>query len=89
LPETEIVEIEDSILYVLHDVNRLDLDPAAAGFRAVIGGHSHTPSQQLRAGGLRANRALRHFLRFLRHRHRRADLGDTAESFAPGSQLMK
>jgi hypothetical protein len=50
LPETEIVEIEGSILYVLHDVNRLDLDPKAAGFRAVISGHSHTPSQQLRAG---------------------------------------
>jgi hypothetical protein len=50
LPETEIVEIEGSILYVLHDVNRLDLDPEASGFRAVISGHSHTPSQQLRAG---------------------------------------
>jgi putative phosphoesterase len=50
LQETEIVEIGDSILYVLHDLNQLDLDPAAAGFRAVISGHSHTPSQQLRAG---------------------------------------
>jgi putative phosphoesterase len=55
LRETEIVEIGDAILYVLHDVNQLDLDPAAAGFRAVISGHSHTPSQELRAGLLYIN----------------------------------
>jgi len=50
LPETEIVEIEGAILYVLHDANQLDLDPAAAGFRAVISGHSHAPSVEVRAG---------------------------------------
>jgi putative phosphoesterase len=55
LPATEIVEIEDSLLYVLHDVNELDLDPAAAGFRAVIGGHSHAPSREFRAGVLYIN----------------------------------
>jgi putative phosphoesterase len=55
LPETEIVEIGDAILYVLHDVHQLDLDPAAAGFRAVISGHSHAPSQEFRAGVLYIN----------------------------------
>ena len=55
LPATEIVEIEDSLLYVLHDVNQLDLDPAAAGFRAVISGHSHAPSREFRAGVLYIN----------------------------------
>jgi putative phosphoesterase len=43
-PETEIVEIDDLHLYVLHDLGQLDLDPAAAGFRVVIYGHSHNPS---------------------------------------------
>ncbi len=40
---TEIVEVEDQLLYVLHDLGQLDLDPAAAGFRVVIYGHSHDP----------------------------------------------
>ena len=40
---TEIVEVEGQSLYVLHDVCQFDLDPAAAGFRAVISGHSHDP----------------------------------------------
>jgi predicted phosphodiesterase len=28
---------------MLHDVHQLDLDPAAAGFAAVLYGHSHKP----------------------------------------------
>ena len=32
------------MLYVLHDVNELDLDPVAANFHVVISGHSHRPS---------------------------------------------
>jgi putative phosphoesterase len=44
LAETERVECGAASLYVLHDVNRLDLDPAAAGVRCVISGHSHRPS---------------------------------------------
>jgi len=50
LPETEMVEFETAILYVIHDVNQIDLDPAAAGFRAVISGHSHSPSVEVRRG---------------------------------------
>jgi len=42
-PATEIVEVGDLLLYVLHDLQQLDLDPAAAGFRVVIHGHSHDP----------------------------------------------
>ncbi|MFO8085070.1 MAG: metallophosphoesterase family protein [Desulfobacterales bacterium] len=41
---TEVVNIENILLYVLHDIGRLDLDPAAAGFAAVIYGHSHKPA---------------------------------------------
>jgi len=44
LPETEAVEIGDVLLYVLHDVHRLDIDPSKAGFDAVIFGHLHLPS---------------------------------------------
>lgn len=43
VPETAIVEVDGQRLYMLHDVKELDLDPAGAGFAAVIFGHSHRP----------------------------------------------
>jgi putative phosphoesterase len=43
LPFTEVVEVGQVYLYVLHDLGELDLDPAAAGFQVVINGHSHIP----------------------------------------------
>jgi putative phosphoesterase len=55
LPENEIVEIEDCLLYVLHDLNALDLDPPTAGFRAVIAGHSHQPKIETKDGVLYFN----------------------------------
>jgi hypothetical protein len=48
IPETEVVEIGGVSLYVLHDLHRLDLDPRAAGFAAVITGHSHQPRMEER-----------------------------------------
>ncbi|HEX9867491.1 MAG TPA: metallophosphoesterase family protein [Candidatus Tectomicrobia bacterium] len=55
LPETEVVEVGGVALYVLHDVKALDLDPAAAGFHAVISGHSHRPDMAKRQGVLFLN----------------------------------
>jgi putative phosphoesterase len=43
LSRTEVVEIEDVRIYVLHNIDRLDLDPEAAGFHAIISGHTHRP----------------------------------------------
>ncbi len=43
LAETEVVAAGAAYLYVLHDLQRLALDPAAGGFSAVISGHSHKP----------------------------------------------
>ena len=50
LPETAVVETGDVNVYVLHDVNALDLDPEAAGFQIVVSGHSHKPGQTERKG---------------------------------------
>jgi putative phosphoesterase len=47
---TETVEIGQSWLYVIHELSQLDLDPSAAGFGAVIFGHSHQPSIETRNG---------------------------------------
>ena len=55
LPETEVVKVGQVYLYVLHDVNALNLDPVAAGFNAVISGHSHVPKIEERNGVLFLN----------------------------------
>ena len=55
LRETEVVEVGNALLYVLHDVHRLDLEPAVAGFHAVISGHSHRPLLEERRGVLYLN----------------------------------
>ena len=43
LPLTDVVEAAGTRTYLLHDLHELDLDPAAAGFAAVVTGHSHQP----------------------------------------------
>jgi putative phosphoesterase len=55
LPETAAVAVAGARLWVLHDVQRLDLEPAAAGFAAVIAGHSHRPALRQHAGVLWVN----------------------------------
>jgi putative phosphoesterase len=53
--ETEVVELAGLYLYVIHDANALDLNPKAAGFAAVISGHSHKPKQEVKDGVLYFN----------------------------------
>jgi putative phosphoesterase len=55
LANTEVVELDGTFLYLVHDVAELDLDPAAAEFAAVISGHSHRPSTETREGVLYLN----------------------------------
>lgn len=52
---TEVVELGGVFLYVIHDVNAIDLNPKAAGFTAVISGHSHKPRQETKDGVLYFN----------------------------------
>jgi uncharacterized protein len=53
--ETEVVELAGLHIYVIHDRNALDLNPQAAGFAAVISGHSHQPKQEIKDGVLYFN----------------------------------
>lgn len=55
LPETEVVETSLATFYVLHDVQSIDLDPAAAGFHIVVSGHSHKYSRTEHGGVLYIN----------------------------------
>src|SRR5258707_3474541 len=43
LPMTAVVEARNALIYVLHDIHELDLDPGAAAFNIVVSGHSPKP----------------------------------------------
>jgi hypothetical protein len=55
LPMTEALEAGSTLIYVLHDIDQLDLDPAATRIDIIVYGHSHKPSQTERAGVLYLN----------------------------------
>jgi uncharacterized protein len=55
LPATEVIDLFGHTFYMLHDGQALDLDPVAAGFEAVICGHSHRPLIEWRNGVLYLN----------------------------------
>ncbi|HZQ18774.1 MAG TPA: metallophosphoesterase family protein [Terriglobales bacterium] len=55
IPETEILEVGNACIYVLHILEKLDLKPEAAGLSAIIYGHSHVPKQEMKDGVLYLN----------------------------------
>jgi len=55
ISETEVLQIGDVFIYVLHNLAELDLDPVAAGFQVVVSGHSHHPLVEERDGVLYVN----------------------------------
>lgn len=52
---SEAVEVEGVSIYMLHILNELDLKPEAAGFGAVVYGHSHVPKMETKNGVLYFN----------------------------------
>jgi putative phosphoesterase len=55
LPETAVAQAGGAMIYVLHDLNALDLNPRAAGFHIVVNGHTHKPVKYEREGVLYIN----------------------------------
>jgi putative phosphoesterase len=55
ISETQVLQVGEVSIYVLHDLAALDLDPVAAGFQVVVSGHSHRPSIEERSGVLYVN----------------------------------
>ena len=53
--DTEVLQVEGVLIYVIHNIAELDLDPRAAGFHVVVSGHSHKPSVSERDGVLYVN----------------------------------
>jgi len=52
IPLTQVVDADGALIYVIHDVGELDVDPGAGGFGVVIAGHSHQPRNEVRDGVL-------------------------------------
>ena len=55
LPATAVAEVGATFIYVLHNLQELDLNPAAAGFHIVVSGHTHKPARFERDGVLYIN----------------------------------
>ncbi len=55
LPDTAMVDVENTRILVIHDLKDLSQDPRSLGVRVVISGHSHKPLIEERAGVLYVN----------------------------------
>ena len=55
LPHTEVVQVGEVFIYVIHDLLDMEIDPRAAGFQVVIHGHLHVPEVRERQGVLYLN----------------------------------
>ena len=55
IPKTNVLEVGGVSFFVLHDLQSLDLKPEAAGFAAVVFGHSHVAENEVRNGVLYFN----------------------------------
>jgi len=55
LPVTEMAELGGCCFYILHNLHGLDIDPAAAGIKVIISGHTHQAAAEKSAGTLFLN----------------------------------
>jgi putative phosphoesterase len=55
IPETQFLKAAGVLVYAIHDLSQIDIDPAAAGVRVVVSGHSHKPKIEERGGVLYVN----------------------------------
>lgn len=55
LQRTEVLEVTGNLIYIIHDIARLDLDTDASGTKVIISGHSHRPSAGMHDGVLYMN----------------------------------
>jgi uncharacterized protein len=55
IPATNVLEVGNLSIYVLHNLDELDLKPETAGFAAAVYGHSHAPKLETKNGVLYFN----------------------------------
>lgn len=50
LPREEFVDLGGILVYMIHDLNHISLNPAAADIRIVVSGHTHRPELKKKNG---------------------------------------
>ena len=55
LPLSEVIQAGSVVVYMLHILNNLDINPVVAGMHIVVSGHSHRPSQTEKGGVIYIN----------------------------------
>ncbi len=55
LQRTEVLEKNTMLIYVIHDLAMMDIDPSSAKIKVVISGHTHKPSVSRHKGVLYVN----------------------------------
>jgi putative phosphoesterase len=55
IPATNVLEVGQTSIYVLHNLNELDLKPEASGFGIVVSGHTHVAKTEMKNGVLYFN----------------------------------
>jgi len=54
-PDTERIALGGRVLYVVHNLKSMELDPTASGIDVIISGHSHRPKIETKNGVLYVN----------------------------------
>jgi putative phosphoesterase len=55
LQRTEVLEKSNILIYLIHDLARMDIDPSSAKIRIVVSGHTHRPAVNRHKGVLYVN----------------------------------
>jgi putative phosphoesterase len=55
LPQTDVLKVGATSVFVIHNLAEIDLDPVSAGFHVVVSGHSHRPAHRVEGGVLFVN----------------------------------
>jgi uncharacterized protein len=55
IPATNVLEVGQTSIYVLHNLNELDVKPEASGFGIVVSGHTHVAKAEMKNGVLYFN----------------------------------
>jgi putative phosphoesterase len=55
MPREEYVDLGGILVYMIHDLSHISLDPAAADIRIVVSGHTHRPEIMKKDGVLYLN----------------------------------
>jgi putative phosphoesterase len=50
IPEINVLEVGGVSIYIIHNLQELDLKPEASGFAALVYGHSHVAKREIKNG---------------------------------------